>query len=91
MGFNGLRNKLLHYQNKEYQGGLQFHNSGLTIKEPLESNWNGLILHNHIYNKTVKIKEVEDVYCDMLEDSDWLKASNDICAILEYNHTVHIL
>jgi hypothetical protein len=37
MGFNGLRNKLLHYQNAEYQGGLQFHNSGLTIKEPLES------------------------------------------------------
>jgi hypothetical protein len=76
----------LHYQNQEYQGGLQFQCSSLYQKEPLESNWNGLILHNHIYKQKGEVIKVEDVYCDMLVDDsglDWRQVMI-VCAILEY-------
>jgi hypothetical protein len=63
-------------ESKEYQGGLQFQCSGLYHKGTVRIQLKWIDTYTITFmNKTGEvIKEVEDVYCDMLVDVlDWIE------------------
>lgn len=63
-------------ESKEYQGGLQFQCSGFKHKGTvrIQLKWIDTYTTSPISKKGETIKEVNDVYCDMLVDIlDWIE------------------
>ena len=66
----GSRNFVALKESKEFQGGLQFQVNGVKHKGivRVQLKWIDTYTITFINEKGVTVKEVEDVYCDMLVD-----------------------
>ena len=66
----GSRNFVALKESKEFQGGLQFQVNGFKHKGivRVQLKWIDTYTITFINEKGVTVKEVEDVYCDMLVD-----------------------
>jgi hypothetical protein len=63
-------------ESKEYQGGVQFQVNGFHFKGivRIQLRWIDTYTITFISKKSEVVKEVEDVYCDMLVDIlDWVE------------------
>ncbi|MFV8343629.1 hypothetical protein [Flavobacterium sp. XS2P39] len=72
----GSKNFIALPESKEYQGGLQFQCSGFRHKGTvrIQLKWIDTYTISFISKKGEIIKEVNDVYCDMLVDIlDWIE------------------
>lgn len=66
----GSRNFVALPESKEYQGGLQFQVNGLSHKGTvrIQLKWIDTYSITFINKRSEIVKEVDDVYCDMLVD-----------------------
>lgn len=72
----GSKNFIALPESKEYQGGLKFEVNGFQHKGTvrIQLKWIDTYTISFINKKGDTIKEVEDVYCDMLVDIlDWIE------------------
>lgn len=72
----GSSNFLALPESKEYQGGLEFQVNGFHHKGTvrIQLKWIDTYTISFISKKGEVVKEVEDVYCDMLVDIlDWIE------------------
>jgi hypothetical protein len=72
----GSKNFIALPESKEYQGGLQFQCSGIVHKGlvRIQLKWINTYTVSFVNKNGDTIKEVEDVYCDMLVDVlDWIE------------------
>ena len=66
----GAQNFAAISESKEFQGGLQFHVNGFHFKGivKIQLKWIDTYTITFINKRSGIVKEVEDVYCDMLVD-----------------------